>query len=103
MTEPFAPLLPCPFCGKPPVMLEERDMTDGFVRATAIRCDECGIEMSEEYRSEVTEVWNHRSPLHHRVEPRDMTKDEERLVMMALDASSPVISDFDASTWGVKP
>lgn len=53
-------LKPCPFCGKPPIMLEERDVTDDYVRGTTIRCDWCRVEIADEYRNEATRLWNRR-------------------------------------------
>jgi len=60
----MANLLPCPFCG-----LEPRKYgcveADGFVAATCIRCDTCGIEMANEYEEDVVADWNRRAVNHH--------------------------------------
>jgi Lar family restriction alleviation protein len=53
-------LKPCPFCGKPPVMIASTE-DDSFVRCYEIRCDQCGIEVSEEYKGETIERWNTRA------------------------------------------
>jgi Lar family restriction alleviation protein len=55
-----ATLLPCPFCGKEPVFLATSE-DDSFVRYYEVRCDHCGIEVSEEYKSETIERWNTRA------------------------------------------
>jgi Lar family restriction alleviation protein len=53
-------LLPCPFCGSAPKLIEIREMPDNFVREHNIRCDECAVSIYAEYESEVVEQWNNR-------------------------------------------
>ncbi|MBP2290764.1 Lar family restriction alleviation protein [Azospirillum rugosum] len=59
-------LKPCPFCGpqtddgKRIVLLEERE-ADGFVRGYTVRCDNCGVEHSDEYEHEAIAAWNRRA------------------------------------------
>lgn len=58
-------LKPCPFCGKTPIMrrcMEEYPPDEGgeYEIGVTISCVECGIEMSDEYRSEVFDKWNTR-------------------------------------------
>jgi|GEM_PF-1670949 len=53
-------LLPCPFCGNKPKLIEVREMPDNFVREHNIRCDECAVDLYAEYESEVVEQWNSR-------------------------------------------
>lgn len=54
-------ILPCPFCGKLPVMLETCE-DDSFSRCFEVRCDNCGIGLSEEYRDQTIDLWNTRRP-----------------------------------------
>lgn len=68
----YPTILPCPFCGTAPHlyrhhMLMQEENLYGHPMPTAwiemnhtIRCDECGIEITEEYESEVIEKWNQR-------------------------------------------
>jgi hypothetical protein len=59
---------PCPFDGKAAVVSEIHDRypaegehpAGSYVAAYTIRCDTCGIEMSDEYEDEVLERWNTR-------------------------------------------
>lgn len=60
---------PCPFCGKPPArrrIVEEYDAdADGpageFDAWHNIECDNCGITVGEEYRSDAIAKWNSRA------------------------------------------
>lgn len=69
MTNDPVALKPCPFCGKPPVIrnvMEEYGPEDGhpggeFHAHALIQCDHCGIEVSDEYRSQAVENWNTRA------------------------------------------
>lgn len=62
-------LKPCPFCGKSPVERRIVELypadDDGpageFDAHYTIACDECGIDMSDEYRDVVAEAWNRRA------------------------------------------
>ena len=60
-------LLPCPFCGPSQNENEEliftssTDVIDGFDHHFSISCPKCGIEVYDEYRSEVVEIWNTRT------------------------------------------
>ncbi len=53
-------LLPCPFCGTAPNLIEIRELPDNFVREHSVRCDDCGIDTFAEYESEVVAAWNTR-------------------------------------------
>lgn len=55
-------LLPCPFCGKEPKLLATTE-DDSFVRCYEVRCDHCGIGLSEEYQNQTIELWNTRHPV----------------------------------------
>jgi Lar family restriction alleviation protein len=68
----MADLHPCPFCGKTPVVrisMQEYP-ADGVHPAGEydawynICCDECGIEVGAEYRSEAIAAWERRTPPH---------------------------------------
>jgi Lar family restriction alleviation protein len=50
----------CPFCGKPPVMLATHE-GDKFIRCYEVRCDDCGIGVSEEYEAPTVDLWNKRA------------------------------------------
>ena len=62
MLRPF--LRDCPFCkakGDNPEMVmftSIRDVVDDFDYAFSIRCNGCGIEITDEYESEVIRLWN---------------------------------------------
>ena len=64
-------LLPCPFCGERPVVqryVEEYDADHKFPAGeyevgVTIRCHNCAVEQSEEYRSEAIAAWNRRPPI----------------------------------------
>jgi hypothetical protein len=70
----FAPeaeaLAVCPFCGDPPHLRRlvesypaEGDHPAGEYDAWFnIQCDNCGIEIGDEYRSDAIAAWNHRAP-----------------------------------------
>jgi Lar family restriction alleviation protein len=59
--DPARDLLPCPFCGTDPVLLETNELRpDKYQRYVTVRCDQCGVEVSEEYEFEVIPNWNHR-------------------------------------------
>ena len=53
-------LLPCPFCGGAPRKFNCVE-SDGFVSGTFVRCDECGIDINDEYESGAVEAWNRRA------------------------------------------
>lgn len=67
-------LLPCPFCGNPPKIsrsleaypAEGEHPAGEYETHVTISCHDCGIEMHEEYRTEVIERWNARAE----VEPK---------------------------------
>ncbi|MFC5356415.1 Lar family restriction alleviation protein [Azospirillum himalayense] len=67
-------LLPCPFCGPKAdegsrvVLLAERE-SDGYVRGYTVRCDHCGIELHDEYESDVVAAWNRRSSVQEAAPP----------------------------------
>jgi len=50
----------CPFCSTQPQFTCTRDMTDNFDHGYTLFCEVCGIEMHDEYESEVIERWNKR-------------------------------------------
>lgn len=52
----------CPFCGTLPQVIShmEENGDAPFERGVAIRCDNCGVEMHEEYRSDAIARWNRR-------------------------------------------
>lgn len=54
-------LKPCPFCGNAPVFCSVTDMTDNFDHGYTIACNTCGIEMGDEYKSDVADAWNTRA------------------------------------------
>jgi len=62
-------LKPCPFCGKTPVERRVVELypadADGpageFDAHHTIACDDCGIDMSGEYRDDVAAAWNRRT------------------------------------------
>lgn len=53
---------PCPFCGKEPILIKMVE-DDDFDRWHKVMCEECGIEMGEEYRSDAIAAWNRRAAL----------------------------------------
>ena len=53
-------ILPCPFCSAEPVFTSTRDMTDHFDHCYSMHCTECGIEMTDEYESDLLARWNKR-------------------------------------------
>lgn len=53
-------LEPCPFCGAVPRKFNCVE-SDGFVSGTFVRCDECGIDMNDEYEAGAVEAWNRRA------------------------------------------
>ena len=52
-------LAPCPFCGKEPILIKM--VEDDYDRWHKVMCEECGIEMGEEYRSDAIAAWNRRA------------------------------------------
>jgi Lar family restriction alleviation protein len=55
-------LKPCPFCGSEPILLETNERRpDQYQRYVTVRCDECGIEMGEEFEHEIIAAWNTRA------------------------------------------
>lgn len=68
-------LLPCPFCGKKPelreLLVHYDDGPHGPVGSYSghflVACDECGIEVGEEYRDDAIAAWNRRAPAEGRV------------------------------------
>lgn len=68
-------LLPCPFCGAKPTMVE------WTASAPEIRCDPCGIVM-DGLRAEVIGAWNRRSALASR--PAEMDDSQLRNVAQFL-------------------
>lgn len=88
------PLPTCPFCDKPPVVLSEVDLIDNYERGITIRCDECGIEITDEYRSEVEKRWRTRGD-----DPegaRNLIRDMADHLDGALGASTRKVSDSHA-------
>lgn len=63
MTEPgieAAALLPCPFCGKPPI-LDEHPPTPGEDDSfCVIRCAECGFSKERNFTDDAVRWWNRR-------------------------------------------
>lgn len=58
--------LPCPFCGGAPRVLSHMEEDPGhqpFEAWVSITCDNCGIEMGDEYRSDIVTRWNTRTTL----------------------------------------
>ncbi|MBI1620314.1 Lar family restriction alleviation protein [Aquamicrobium zhengzhouense] len=53
-------LLPCPFCGKEPIFTRTVE-DDNFDRWFHVRCEECAIEIGDEYRSDAINTWNRRA------------------------------------------
>lgn len=81
-------LKPCPFCGNPPVerrIVEmypaDADWPAGEYDAHyTIACDDCGIDMGDEYRDEVVANWNRRAkPVLKRVERQPLHIDDDSL------------------------
>lgn len=50
----------CPFCGKEPTFCSITDVVDEYDHCYEIRCHHCGIELGDEYESEVLKTWNTR-------------------------------------------
>lgn len=77
-------LLPCPFCGPKAdegsrvVLLNERE-SDGYVRGYTVRCDHCGIELHDEYESDVVAAWNRRSSVQEAAPAGDLTETAKRI------------------------
>ena len=51
----------CPFCNADAVLTKCIDETDGFVRSYTVRCPDCAVEKTEEYRADVVAHWNTRT------------------------------------------
>lgn len=60
-------LKPCPFCGTTPVHRETieyyTDPNGSFSCHHSVACDECGIEISDEYKDDAFAAWNRRHPV----------------------------------------
>ncbi|MEY4376772.1 MAG: Restriction alleviation protein Lar [Pseudomonadota bacterium] len=53
----------CPFCGTLPVLRYTMEMPDDFPCWHTIHCDECGIEIGDEYEDAAIAAWNRRAPV----------------------------------------
>lgn len=71
MSDPIRDALPCPFCGKTPSLREmfEHYQAEGgnpagsYSEWVFVGCDDCGIEMGDEYQSNALALWNRRAAL----------------------------------------
>lgn len=65
----MASLLPCPFCGKRPFVFEinviEDPETPGatYNLEYSAKCNDCGVEIVDEYVDELAKRWNARAAL----------------------------------------
>ena len=51
----------CPFCGTEPRFCSLTDVKDNFDHWFVISCDECGFEITDEYKDSAVSAWNKRS------------------------------------------
>lgn len=65
MTEKTRPhLRDCPFCGtkgtddEKLLFTAETDVVDRFAYSYTIRCQGCGVNVTDEYEDEVVRIWN---------------------------------------------
>lgn len=54
-------LIGCPFCGSSPRFTSETDVADDFDHSFSVFCEQCGISITDEYKSGVIENWNRRA------------------------------------------
>lgn len=98
-TEPT--LLPCPFCGGMPRKFNCVE-GDGFVSGTFVRCDECGIDINDEYESGAIEAWNRRaaSPAAPGAEVEPVAFNINETVLVRLNDHGREIIKKDDAKWG---
>lgn len=82
-------LLPCPFCGKEPIVTRTVE-DDNFDRWFHVRCEECAIEIGDEYRSDAINTWNRRAS------PALPSSPVSELVEALLEWSKPDTGSHDA-------
>jgi Lar family restriction alleviation protein len=95
-------LLPCPFCGKDPVvrrLVEEYPADDKHPAGeyevhVTICCDGCGFEIGEEYKADAIAAWNRRSPSPAPVTPTKVTEQMVRAVHEALGGDGWAYSNY---------
>lgn len=81
-------LLPCPFCGKPPHVFEINVVEDPensgetYNLEYSAKCNECGIEIVDEYRDELTNRWNARSSASNEAKIDALTKALDGMVLV---------------------
>lgn len=94
-------LKPCPFgCAEHDasgdrnvILICQRDMRFDYAIGYGIRCNECGIEMWEEYEHEVTNRWNRRAAH----ADRDGVIEECRQLAFDQQSDDPTPGDWNSA------